>query len=142
MLMSFATPEDVARRLSLDLSDGQRLQVESLLNAASAVIAECVGKDEAGIDPVPSVVKFVCVEAVCRTMANPQGLASEQESLGAYSHSQNFGRDGTGIMLTKNEQLIVRRAVYGKTTDSPRDDLRSLDDYSDLEFYGELDVGS
>lgn len=114
--MAFASKEDVAARLGRSLADSETDQVDFLLDAATAVIEEAVDKAEADISPLPAVLRFVCVEVVCRAMANPQGLSSQQEALGAYSHSERFqGGDGaSGLLLKPLETQMVRRAVHGQ----------------------------
>ena len=118
--MAFAIVEDVETRLGLSLTGDERIRVELLLDSATAVIAEVVGKDEADIDPVPPVVEFVAVEVAARMLNTSPGVQSEQESLGAFSYSRTYKRDGGGVLLTKSEELLVRKAVYGGTSGSVR----------------------
>lgn len=118
--MSFATADDIAARLGRDLAAGETEPVDLLLEGATAMIAEAAGQDDDWSDaltPVPRVLKFVCIEAVCRAMANPQGIASLQEQLGAYSSTVHF-RDldmGGGLWLTDAERRQIRRVIGAGT---------------------------
>lgn len=113
--MAFAKSEDVAARLGRSLAESEGDQVTFLLDAATAIIEEAVDKTEADLgDDAPTVLRFVCVEMVTRAMANPQGLASQQEALGAYSHGERFQGDGSGLMLKPLEVQMIRRAVWGQ----------------------------
>lgn len=121
--MAFATVDDVARRLGrASLSESETLMAEALLDAATAVITEAAGKDDAwveALDPVPKILKVVCVELVVRVMENPGQAARFQEQLGEYSHSQSFraAAEGGGLLLTDPERELVRIAagspIYG-----------------------------
>lgn len=125
--MAFATAEDVAARLGRDLTDAETTQVEALLDSATAIIALYVGKNDdwaAELDPVPSVIKLVTIEAVLRAMANPHGHVAVGESLGAYSSNIRYrdGDAGGGLLLTSTEQRLIARAVHGTGTGSVRVD--------------------
>jgi hypothetical protein len=98
-------------RLSRAFNDDESAAAEMLCEAASAVIDECHGK--AAIAAAPPVLRFVCIEVVCRAMANPSGLVSEQEGLGAYSHAERYMSDG-GLWLKELEENMIRRAVHGR----------------------------
>jgi hypothetical protein len=123
--MAFATAQDVAARLGRDITEAEETMADLLLDGATAIIAVECGRDDEWADelhPVPGVLKIVCVEVAARSMTNPQGLKQLQERLGQYQHQTTY-RDiieGGGLMLTKAEELLVRRAVYGTTTASPR----------------------
>lgn len=119
--MAFATTSDVAARLGRALTSAEEDQAEALLDAAQATIEVVIDRAEADLDTVPDVCGSVCVSMVLRGMANPHGFASDTESLGAYSKSQTYGRDsGSELTPTQAETLILRRAVYGKTTASSK----------------------
>lgn len=120
---AFATTTDVELRLGRELTTAEEDQVELLTAAATAVITQEAGKTEAwadDLDPVPRVLRYLTVELVLRAMANPQGVVSFTEQLGAYSTSQRFRDTGGGLLLTKQEGILVRQAVYGETTGSAR----------------------
>jgi hypothetical protein len=112
--MAFASVEDIAARLGRVLTDLEKGAATFLLEGAQAIVEIAVEKTEEQIVPLPPVLRFVTVEVVCRAMANPQGLASESETLGAYSHTERYSGEGVSdILLTKLEELMVRRAVHG-----------------------------
>ena len=117
--MAYAEASDIEIRLKPKLgrafTDDESAAAELLCEAASAVIDNATGKAE--VDPAPAVLRFVAIEVVCRAMANPQGLASEQEGLGAYSYAQRYVNDG-GLWLKELEEKMVRQAVHGKLSGS------------------------
>lgn len=84
-----------------------------LLDGATAVIEQAVDVAEADIDPMPRILRFVAVEVAVRGMANPSGLASRSEALGAASQTERFRDDG-GLWLTDSECRLVREAVLGQ----------------------------
>lgn len=134
--MAFASVDDIANRLGRDLSGGETTSVELLLEGATAVIANAADKDDDWATDleaatVPRILKFVCIEAVCRALANPSSLQSLQEALGQASYSARFG---PGLMLTDSEQLLVRREVYGTGSGSSRPEgfIEELHDF----YYG------
>lgn len=111
--MAFATTEDIAARLGRSLTTGEESAVTLLLElATSLIVAEAKQTDAwaTALDPVPGVLRTVCIEATTRALSNPQGLASLQETLGAYSSSVQFRDYATaGLLLTKDERRLVRR---------------------------------
>lgn len=122
---SFATTEELAARAGRTFTDAEVLQAEGLLAAATAVISDAAGKTEAWaatLSPVPNMLRFLCIELANRVLANPDGLRSSSEQLGAYQNSRSF-RDaaaGAGLLLSTVEELLVRRTVYGRTTGSAK----------------------
>ena len=133
-----ATIRDVALRLGRYLSDSEEVQVSSLIVSATNNIYAAVDKPSTW-EPPPDVRDFLnglCIELVARAMPNPHALASQSQSLGQYSVTQQFSRDipGGGLMPTQAEELAARRIVYGRTSVSSR--TRSLaNDVSDS-IYG------
>jgi hypothetical protein len=128
----FASKEEVAKRLARSLSAAEEEAAELLLELATSMVAEAVGKDDAWaeqLDPVPKVLRLVTLEATARAMANPEGLSSFEERLGAHSYSKSFRAqaEGAGLMLTKQERLMVRRVVRGSNSASPRVDSLASD---------------
>jgi hypothetical protein len=114
---AFAAAADVAARLGQELSAGEQDSATALLEAATSLIAEAAGKGDdwaLTLDPVPHVLKSLCVELACRAMSNPGGLTALREQLGSYSYAQNFS--DAGLTLKPIEEQIVRRAVHGRTT--------------------------
>jgi hypothetical protein len=112
--MAFASVGDITARLGV-LSKAQEDAAGFLLEGAQAVVEEAAEKteEELGENP-PSILRFVTVEVVCRALANPQGLSSQSETLGSYAHTERFSAEAeSGLLLTKTEELLVRRAVHG-----------------------------
>ena len=118
--MAFASTADVAKRRGLtELSAEDEESAAFLLEAAQSIIEEAVERDEAAIiaikGSVPKVLKFLTVEKVLRAMANPQGLASQSEALGAHSHTERFSSDrNSDLLLFVAEQRMARNAVHGR----------------------------
>lgn len=119
--MAFATSDDVEARLGRDLTTAEQPQVTAMLDDATSAIAEAAGKPDgwsAGLSPIPSQLKSLAVTLVVRSMANPQGLTSQQEALGAWSYSNRFDTSLGGLALTEAEERMVRRVIYGGTSAS------------------------
>lgn len=117
--MAFASTDDVKARRGRPFVEEEEKTAELLLEAAQSVIEDAVGKDEAGIvalkGAVPSVLRFLTVEKVFKAMANPAGLSSESETLGAHSHTSRFNAgENSDLLLSELEERIARQAVYGK----------------------------
>src|SRR5688500_9821292 len=115
-MAQFASTQDVEARLGRELTDAEEDQYEYLIEAASAVITEAIGKSEAwaeDLDPVPNLLRIVATDVAIRARGNPTGARSEQETLGVYSHSTSYKDDGGGLWLSSIEQLLVRRATNG-----------------------------
>lgn len=121
---NFASIEDVALRLGRDLTDSEESSVELLLNLASAAIRSAVDKpDDWMPDPVPDLVRGFTIELTCRAMANPEGLFSKSETIGSYSYTNSFSKDRpSGLSLTDDEVLALRRAVWKSNSGSARAD--------------------
>lgn len=117
-LMAFATPGDLAIRLRRDLDSADEALAEMLVESATAVIAAELGKTSEwadGLDPIPPLLKAVCVEVAARVMENPEQLHSYSEQLGEHQQTKAFRRgvDGGDITLTDRETRLVRFAVKG-----------------------------
>lgn len=125
--MAFASTDDIAARLQESSLSGTLLtSVELLLDLATAVIAEAAGKDDAWAteleaDGVPTILRGLTIELVCRALASPQGLKSASEQLGAYQRQEVYSGD-PALTLSEVEQEIVRRAVNGSTAGSSKVD--------------------
>jgi len=113
--VAFATADDVATRQGRTFTDTEEASVEVLLDYATASIADAALKDDAwaeALDPVPIILKGLCVELVGRAMANSEGLTSLSEQIGSYQYQKSFGRDNSAAFtLNSIERRIVRRAV-------------------------------
>jgi hypothetical protein len=135
---AFATREQVTARLRREsLDDVDAALCDYLLAEATGLIADAAGKDDAwaaALDPVPRVLRIVCVEAVVRVMLNPLALSTERERLGEHEYQVShrnpntaIGATGTGeLALSDREVLLVRRAVHGRLSGSAR--VRSVAD--------------
>lgn len=135
--MAFATADDIATRLGEEsLSPADKASVELLIELAASVIAEAVDQGDEWteeLDPVPTIVKALTIELVCRAMASPQGLASATETLGAYSRSETYRKDlSTALLLTDMEERMLRRAVIGQLSGSVRIESHVDDIYDAL----------
>jgi len=109
----------VERRRGAPLTAAEAKSAEFLLEGAQAVIEEAVGRNEAEIialkGGVPKVLRLLTVEKVLRAMANPQGLSSQSEALGAHSHTERFSNTGNSdLLLSPVEERIARSAVCGR----------------------------
>jgi hypothetical protein len=143
--MAFATAADVATRLGRNLTTEESAMAEQVIESVTAQIVDAVDRDldwAAALDPVPGLLKSLCVEKVIVVGSNPQGLASESRTLGQASSSKTFQRSNdAGIFLTDQEQRLVRMAVYGSLSGSstPRTvpdrliDLRENRDVDEVE---------
>ena len=131
----FATLNDLALRLGVgsedDLTATQTAQGTMLLGLATGMIAETAGRDTEWadeLDPVPEIVRGVCLEMVARVMEplmrNPAGASSQSKTIGSYSETTRFESGGSsagvaaGLNLTDSEALMVRRALIGTLSGS------------------------
>lgn len=132
----FATLDQLAIRLSKTDADeftaAQAAQGELLLELATGLIAHAVDETAAwaeALDPVPDALVSTCLDVCVRAiggLAGGGGVASETETLGAYSHTTRYassdsggsGADSTGLALTAAEERRVRRAVTGTSVAS------------------------
>lgn len=110
----FATVEDLERRLGKPLEGLDRDRAEALLEDASAII-RAVARGRAWPDPVPDVVRTVCIAMALRAWLNPEGV--RQQSLGDLS--MTFGSVETGVAMTEEERRLIRGAAgFGIALDS------------------------
>jgi hypothetical protein len=120
--MAFAKASDVEKRIGRALTDLEKGVAESAISTVTGLIIDCVDRDQAwadALDSVPAALTGLCVEKALGAVSNPLNLASESETLGAYSNSQTFPRSAdVGVFLTPFEERIVSRAIYGTTTGS------------------------
>lgn len=92
-----------------------------LLDAASTAIEVAVDAQADDIGIIPEAFKHVCIAIVCREFANPLGLESKSEALGAYSHTDRFSTtENVALTLTKGETSFVRKALHGTNLASVR----------------------
>jgi hypothetical protein len=108
------------------LSAEQSAQGQFLLELGTGLIVEAVDRDDewaAGLDPIPRVLRAVCLAFAARPLRNPSAASSLSESLGAYSHTTRFESGATsspagGLDLSDAEKHLCRRAVVGVTSGS------------------------
>lgn len=127
---TFATAADIAARLGRPLTSAEEdTQVPLLLDIATGLIAESVGRDQAWADDqiadadAPATYRLICIEVVLRGLQNPAGVESQTETLGAYSHTQRYGSGDAaafGLDLTDAEERRLSRAAYGTNAASAR----------------------
>lgn len=133
--MSLASSSDIAARLGHALSTAEAAAVTLLLEGADAIIGDATDTAVADLDATATpVLRFVAVEVVCRALANPQGISSLQEALGQHSSTVRFREldTGGGLLLTKTEELLVRRAVIGQLSGTARPSSTSDEVYGYL----------
>ncbi len=117
--MALATTDDIATRLGRSLTEPEEALSELTIELTQGLILEVAGTDEP--DPVPAYYRALCIEKTINVGANPNGLAAESESLGAWSHSQTFQRAGDiGIFLTEREEFQIRRIANNAVSGSSR----------------------
>ncbi len=135
--VTFATLDQLALVLGkLDASDftaAQAAQGAMLLELATDNITEGVGRTAAWaqtLSPIPAIVRSVCLAAVARvmrpTLNNPDGVSSQSETLGAWSHTTRYGENGTSagavapddLDPTEAEIRKCRRAILGTLSGS------------------------
>lgn len=134
-MTTFATIDDLALRMGKESSDdftaAQQAQGERLLELVTGLIIEAVDKDTTwadALDPIPTTLTAVTVEAVARVMLpliqNPSGVSSQTETLGAYSYTARYGTDGdsgsaggAALELTSREARWARWAVRRSNVD-------------------------
>lgn len=106
--------------MGVTLTSAQQAQATAVIAMVEDLIAEAAYEDSDWADaltPVPATLKNICVEKAILSLANPKGLESETETLGAYSHTERFNTKesiaAAGISLNAADRAKVRRAVYG-----------------------------
>lgn len=116
--MAIATTAEVQDRMGVTFTAAQTSACELLLDSATALVADAVGKDDdwaAALSPVPAVVKAITIEIVRRAMSNPGGLTQQSQQLGQFQQSESYRRDAGELMLTSLEGRQLRRAVFGSS---------------------------
>lgn len=121
----FAETTDVQARLGRDLTTAETALATALLEGATALVVDAVGQTSTwadALDPVPTLLKIVTVEAVHRVMVNPTGATSFSQQLGTSQFGASYRGDtgGLGLLLTDAEARLARSAVYGRNSGSAR----------------------
>lgn len=123
--MAFADTNDVAKRRG-PLGEEETAAAEMLLELAQGVVEEAVERDEEAIlalkGAIPTVLRLLVIEKVVKAMANPDGLASQSETLGAHSRTERFATTAAGsdLLLTETEERLARKAVHGRLSGTAR----------------------
>lgn len=122
-MASFATTGDVEMRIMRSLSAAEEDGAQLVLELVADLIIDEVGRDEAwalALDPVPGYLRAISIEKALTAIANPRGVATTSETLGAYSRSETYPRAADiGVALSDAECRKVREAVYGAGIASP-----------------------
>lgn len=117
--MAFADASDLETRTGRTFTTAQTATAELLVDLASELVADACGKTVAALsESYAPVLRIVTIEVASRAMANPDGLASSNERLGAWAATKNFRE--AGLSLTDLEERLVRRAVFGSNSGSSR----------------------
>lgn len=131
---AFASPLDVVTVLGRPLTTQEDSDVPGLLDMAATVIADAVDRDDGWIvslDPVPQRLRWFSAELVKRHLTNRTGATSIRQQVGSYSYAATWG-DRVGMDLSDAEVAMLRRAIYGRTTDSVHVDpgfIQAQDEY-------------
>lgn len=112
---ALASIEDIAVR-GVDVSDQARAQ-SAIDDASARIHAETnwVWIDATTGDlvaVVPDIATTVCCAAATRSLANPDAVSSESESIGRmWSTSRTFANTSPDVYLTRSEKALLRRAA-------------------------------
>lgn len=122
--MPWPTKTDIASRIGRALTSAEDDQAELLLDQAVSLVAGACDKDDDwadALDPIPTGLASIVIEATARAMAAPIGLRSRQETLGQHSYSESFPDQlAQGLQLTEAEELRARRIVFGSNSGGAR----------------------
>lgn len=117
--MAFATTADVETRLGRSLTTAEEAMAEQVIDTVTELIVEIAGKAEE--DLTASYFQALCIDKVLLIGANPNGLASESETLGDHTYSKTFPRNSDdGLFLTEREEHTVRRIANNAVSGSSR----------------------
>lgn len=127
---SFTTVANVANRLNQEFDDDQAAQCSFLIAQATVSICAALDRDPTTWKPpvkARSFLSMMATELTARSMPNTLGLQSKSERVGTYSYTETYSNsDGSGLLLTNAEELILRRVVFGSdiasvTVEGPAD---------------------
>ncbi len=135
--ITFATLDQVAlvlgKTTASEFTAAQAAQAAMLLELVTGTMVGGLGKTDEwaqALSPIPPIVRSVCLAVVARVMRpamqNPDGVSSQSETLGAYSHTTRYGENGGGMEAaatvslepTEDELRRCRRAIYGRSSAS------------------------
>jgi hypothetical protein len=117
--MTWANASDITGRWVGSGVPTDTALVDALISDAEQIILATYPGIQARIDddllPVERVI-FVVSQMVTRTLRNPEGLTSWQQSTGPFSQSRSFNSsDGAlGIYMTDNETKLLAPNMAGK----------------------------
>jgi hypothetical protein len=127
--MAFAAPLDLGDWLDETIAaDDARATL--LLDLVTGLIAAEIGFGDgwaAALDPVPVVVKGVCLAAAARAWSNPESLRSLQEQLGSFQEARTYTI--AGLALTDAERDVVQNALGESGTAAARSESWMTDLY-------------
>lgn len=110
MAGSFATPGDVAARWR-PLTSAETVIAEALADDASALIRARFPGIDAQVDSGAldvAIVRMVVSNMVKRALIAPDdGVVSESEGTGPYSHSQTFANPMRNVFLTEADLTLI-----------------------------------
>lgn len=120
-MANFATLNELAVRLgrvsSAELTAAQAAQGGLLLDLSSGLIREATGQAaDWDPDPIPTILRAVCLDVCRRVMTNPAGVRSESETLGVHQHAVSYPDGASDLYLTRIEEHLVRQAVHGRSS--------------------------
>lgn len=141
--MAFATPTELAGFLGETIADDDARAV-LLLDLATGLIAAEGGFGDTWateLDPVPVVLKGVCLSVAGRVWSNPESLRSLQEQLGSFQEARTFAI--AGLALTDAERDVVRNALGESGTATTRSEswMTDLYDPDRVAIDEELEIG-
>ena len=107
--MAYADVTDIEVRLGRTFTADETIQVQALLDGASAVLDKLVNVD--GSAEQADLLEFVCTNMVCRAVS-AQGmdvLGASQASVtaGPYTQSYSFATPSGDMYLTKLEKRLL-----------------------------------
>lgn len=115
--MAFAVADDVATRLMRELTAAEEALAEYAIETVTGLISDALDKDAdwaEDLTPVPTALSALCVEKAVGLIVNPSNVASQSESLGAFSHSETYPKaSDIGIFLSAADISRVKRVVFG-----------------------------
>lgn len=107
--MAYADIGDIEIRLQRELSASEEATAEALIDAASAALKKLVAI-EPGSEEQAELLKFVCTNMVCRSMAPGMdifGASQASMTAGAYTQSVTFNTPLGDMYMTKLEKKLL-----------------------------------
>ena len=113
--MRYASVPDVEARVVAELSPDDRPFIRAMIDDATTVIEEYLGREFDENEQVPRPVRVVCARvaarAVSRAVDNPVGAEQQSYTAGPFSTSASYGNNSNsgGVFLTKQDKAMLRR---------------------------------